>query len=184
MENREKINLHNRFDDLSECTEYYYDELGKLMEMSGGTVKFKKKDQMKLYGIIMDSYFMNLAVLNEKMKANKAVDKTEIKEFNTEYKNAHKKAPKHSLKAGLRKLINKISKGKYCVDVELIAPGQSTQAIAPGQSDEQARLASSLVQDQDTEESSDDDDYDDSTDTCGGTDTSSPAPGQDEVLDF
>lgn len=183
MENREKIKLHNRFDDLSECTEYYYDELGKLMEMSGGAVKFKKKDQMKLYGIIMDSYFMNLAVLNEKMKANKAVDKREIKEFNAEYKNAHKKSYTHSLKAGLRKLINKISKGKYCVDVELIAPGQSAQAIAPGQSDEQARLASSLVQDQDIEESSDDD-YDDSTETSERTDISSPAPGQDEVLDF
>lgn len=179
MENREKIKLHNRFDDLSECTEYYYDELGKLMEMSGGSVKFKKKDQTKVYEIIMGSFLTNLSTLNEKVKANKAVDRTEIKEFSSEYKNAHKKTSTHSLKAGLRKLINKVSKGKYCVDVELIAPGQSAQAIAHGQSDdEQAKLAY-----QDIEESSDDD-YDDSTDTCEGTDTSSPAPGQDEVLDF
>lgn len=198
MENREKIRIENKFDDFAECTDYYYDELGKLMEMSDGTVKFKKKDQMRLYSMIMDSYFANLSVINEKLKANKVVDKTEIKEFKSDFKKAHQnssftkalKLPFVGLckltnlsKNGLRKLINKASHGKRCVDVELIPPGETPQAIEAVQANEsQVQQSSSPAPSESTVVSSDSADSDVSINS--GSDTDSSSPAQDEVLDF
>lgn len=131
---REKIKLENRFDDLSECTEYYYDEIGKLVEVSGGMINFKKKDMKILYKYIMKSYFSSLEILNEKMKANKTVDKTEIKKFNRDYKKEHKNTISNVLLLpfkglytlsnmsinAFKKMINKVSHGKYFAQVDIL----------------------------------------------------------------
>ena len=125
---RERINIENRFDDLSECSEYYYDELGKLNSIRPGAGTLTKKEAKVLKRKIM--YFLNTSLdnLQAKAKANDKVDKAEIKDFNKEFKKENKK--RHL--GGLKGLINKLASGRKCAQVEIEAPAD-TQLIADAQ---------------------------------------------------
>lgn len=86
---KEKIEFDNKFNDFAECSEYYYDELGKLNSLRPGAGNLTRKEGKNLHKRIMKFLNSDLDNLDLKRKANKIVDKTEIKEFNKEFKKEH-----------------------------------------------------------------------------------------------
>lgn len=83
------IDIENIFADLAECTEYYYDELGKLGSVRNESNQLTKREAKTLHKFIMFFFYSSLNTLKSKMKATNTVDKTEIKEFNKDYKKEH-----------------------------------------------------------------------------------------------
>lgn len=82
-----KIEIQN-FDDLSECTEYFYDELGKLNAVKQ-TGYFNKKEAKRLHNIIMDSFLSTIGNLKFKADINNKMDKVTTKEAKEEFQKEH-----------------------------------------------------------------------------------------------
>ena len=134
---KEVIEFDCKFNDFAEISEYYYDELGKLNAMrpgSGDLTRREAKRQHKRIVYFMDSSYNNLKL---KKKSSDKVEKTEIQEFNKEYEAQHKKpnffvTTMKSIVNIPKKMINIITKGKKCAQVELISP-EEVQALPPVQ---------------------------------------------------
>lgn len=134
---KEVIEFDCKFNDFAEISEYYYDEFGKLNAMRASGGSFTKKEAKKMRKRIiffMDSSFDNLKL---KKKSSDKVEKTEIEEFNKEYKAEHKKinifiSTMKSIVNIPKKMINIMTKGKKCAQVELISP-EEAQALPPVQ---------------------------------------------------
>lgn len=97
-----RIKMQHKFDDFAECTEYYYDELGKLEALKDNGKAISKKEAKKMHGYIMTSFFAAMDNLEAKAKANATVEKTEVKEFNKEFKAEHKTSVLQPLKTAMR----------------------------------------------------------------------------------
>ena len=88
---KNKIEIQNKFDDLSECTEYYYDELGKLSAIRDEDDKsLSKKEAKKMHDYIMFFFFSAMDNLKNKAVINEKVDKVETKEFKKDFLKEHK----------------------------------------------------------------------------------------------
>ena len=85
----ERIEIQHKFDDFAECTEYYYDELGKLEAVRDNGKSLSKKEVKKMHQYIMTSFFAAMDNLKDKAKAQAKVEKTEVKEFNKAYTEEH-----------------------------------------------------------------------------------------------
>lgn len=131
---KEKIEYDNKFTDLAECTEYYFDEFGKLNVMRPGAGDLSRKEARYLHKMIMFSLITSLGNLKLKMKSNDKVEKTEIKEFNKEFKQEHKKNTlSNMIKATFsfpKRIVNLLTGGKKCAQVELI-PSEEAKVLLP-----------------------------------------------------
>ena len=87
---KDRVRMQHKFDDFAECTEYYYDELGKLEAAKENGNSLSRKEAKKMHDYIMASFFAEMNNLKAKSESNAMIDKTEVKEFNKEYKAAHK----------------------------------------------------------------------------------------------
>ena len=129
---KQRIEYENKFTDFAECTEYCYDEFGKLnVVRASGDIS--KKEGKYLHKRIMDLLKSSLDDIDRKRKANDMVDKTEVKEFNKEYKKEHSNSFSKAVKATLsfpKRLINFLTRGKKCNQVELI-PAEQAEALNP-----------------------------------------------------
>lgn len=85
----ERIEIQHKFDDFAECTEYYYDELGKLEAVRDNGKSLSRKEVKKMHQYIMTSFFAAMDNLKDKAKAQAKVEKTEVKEFNKAYTEEH-----------------------------------------------------------------------------------------------
>lgn len=139
---KEKIDIANRFNDLSDCTEYYYDELGKLNAVRPGSGDLTKKEGKRIRKRIMS--FLNSALdnLEMKSKAIDAVDKAEVEDFNKEFK-AEK--PQSFLSRACKAIANfpkkvvcALTRGKKCADIEISAPEEQELLLAPDCGTEQS----------------------------------------------
>ena len=123
MENEKKeIKLHS-FDDLCDCTEYYYEELGKLDAFAAEKAELSKKEKKRIHSIIMKFFYYDLNIVDKKRNTEKFIDKTELKEFNKTYKKEHKGLISRSFKKALsfpKKLINIMTKGKKYPEIEIV----------------------------------------------------------------
>lgn len=79
-----------QFDDLSECTEYFYDELGKLNSVKQ-TGYLNKKEAKRLHNIVMDSFLSTIGNLKFKADVTNKMDKVTTKEAKEEFKKEHSK---------------------------------------------------------------------------------------------
>lgn len=77
-----------QFDDLSECTEYFYDELGKLNSVKQ-TGYLNKKEAKRLHNIVMDSFLSTIGNLKFKADINNKMDKVITKEAKEEFQKEH-----------------------------------------------------------------------------------------------
>lgn len=83
-----------QFSDLADCTEYFYNELGKL-----DSVAMTKREYKKLHKLIMRNFFASLAILKQRQSLQTEVDKFTISNYKEELKNAQKAIhPKNTLK--------------------------------------------------------------------------------------
>lgn len=77
-----------QFNDLAECTEYFYDELGKL-----NSVKEKghlnKKEIKKLHNIVMNSFLSVMGNLKFKADVSNKIDKVTTKEAKEDFQKEH-----------------------------------------------------------------------------------------------
>jgi len=73
MEKQEFQAIAIQFSDLADCTEYFYNELGKLDSVSIG-----KREYKKLKKIIMKNFFASLAILKQRQSLQTEVDKFAI----------------------------------------------------------------------------------------------------------
>ena len=152
MENKEKIKLSNKFDDLSECTEYYLEELGKIDSFANESNDLTRKEKKKLHNYITFFFFEDLETLKNKAKSNKMVDKTEISEFNKEFKEQHSSSFKSIIKGmvsiprvilrGTKNAMRLIIKGRKEANIDIITDAApqidnvSNKLIEHNQSDE------------------------------------------------
>ena len=123
---KEKIDIENRFNDLSECSEYYYDELGKLNAVRPGAGDLTRKEGKKLKNKIMYFLFSSIDNLQAKAKANDKVDKAEIKDFNKEFKK-ERANQKTTVLNWPRKLINLLTRGRRGNQIEIESPDDQLQ---------------------------------------------------------
>lgn len=123
------IDLETRFNDLSECTEYFYDEIGKLDSVKSETNQFTRRELKMLHKFIVFFFFSSLNGLKSRMKSVNKVDKTAVKEFNKEFKDNHK--------PGLFKKL--LSKHKNKPSVELITEGTEQLLIDLSSSAEESQ---------------------------------------------
>lgn len=131
MENREKIKMRNQFDDLSDCTGYYLEELGKLDSFANESSELTRKEKKRLHNYITFFFFEALETLKNKAKSNKMVNKTEINEFNKEFKETHESHFKSFLKSvsyipkiilkGTNNIIKLITKDKKQSKIEIVS---------------------------------------------------------------
>lgn len=127
MENKQSIDFDHKFSDLAECTEYFYDEVGKLDYCIGNGIS--KKEAKRIHNAIMKLFYSSLENFERKRKVNDVVDKTELKEFSKEYKKEHDvqnrfvrvlKAVANFPKKALTTTIN-LFKGKKITQIELVS---------------------------------------------------------------
>lgn len=100
---KKHIDLETKFNDLAECTEYFYDEIGKLDSVKSETNQFTRRELKILHRFIVFFFFSSLNGLKSRMKSVYKVDKTAVKEFNKEFKNTHKPSVFKNLLSNLHK---------------------------------------------------------------------------------
>lgn len=127
---REIIEFDHKFTDLSQCTEYFLDELGKFNSFCPGAFEFNKKEQKRYKKRLMSLFDSSLDSFERRRKVNDFVDKTEVKQFDKAYKKEHStNAFVKGLKATIsfpKKAINFLTKGKKCDQIDVISEGQLT----------------------------------------------------------
>lgn len=105
------IEIAHKFNDFAECTEYYYEELGKLKAVKESDTSLTKKEVKKIHGFIMTSFFTGMERLQNKMQVFDKVEKTEVKEFSKDFDKEHKKGLANKL--GI--VLKNIAKPVKCV---------------------------------------------------------------------
>lgn len=81
-----KRQYDREFNDLSECTEYYFDEIGKLEDMGD---RISKKTRKKLKAYYESFLLMNIGTEDIEQRLSNKISKTEAKEYSEEYDAEH-----------------------------------------------------------------------------------------------
>ena len=108
-------NLTLTFNDFAECTDYYYNEYGKLEQSSMEIKRIKKMRKRidKMFDLSLKSLDKQLNVQkdldNQNLKEIKANIKITKKEFTKDYKNSLSEANR-------KQLINNVSSAEYSID--------------------------------------------------------------------
>lgn len=97
---KEKIAVQ-QFDDLSECTEYYYDELGKLKAVEN-VGHLNKKEVKRVHNFLMSSFFDTMDSLGKKSVVANKMDKVETKESKKEFEQEHKTGVMQAIAAPIK----------------------------------------------------------------------------------
>ncbi len=88
MGSKDKVRIYNEFDDVSECTEYYLDELKKLdLGKRGGFLS--KKEHKKLHNDEMFFFNTSMEILKLRFKTSTKMDKVTTKEAKEEFQKEH-----------------------------------------------------------------------------------------------
>lgn len=86
--NKEVFYVEKRFDDFSDCTDFYYEELGKLSQV----VEMSKHERRRVHKLIMESMFASFKVLMKKEKQLNDINKTTDKELYDSFKKSRKQS--------------------------------------------------------------------------------------------
>ncbi len=133
----------NLYDEFSECTTHYYDELGKLDECSEF---FTKKQCKQLRNRIISLLFDNIDTLFKKENVSNKVEKNEIKKMFNKYNQENNKGFTQKTKSLLTIIKDKINTKKL---------GQTSQQVQIEVSKSVEQLPPSSQQDTTTQTESD-----------------------------
>lgn len=98
---KEEIYIEKRFDDFSKCTDYYYEELGKLSQVP----ELGRFERKKIKKTIMSSMFASFKVLKKEEKQLNEMAQTMDKELYDDFKSSREVKPNflHKFKQLLKK---------------------------------------------------------------------------------
>lgn len=86
---KEQVYIEKRFDDFSQCTDYYYEELGKLSQVP----ELTKREEKRVKKVIMNSMFASFKVLKKEEKQLNEMAETMDKELYNDFKSSREDKP-------------------------------------------------------------------------------------------
>lgn len=100
----DEVYVEKRFNDFAECTDYYYEELGKLSQVP----EITKREKKKLKKIIKASLFASIKVLKTEEKQLNEMAKTMDKELYSDFKSSRDNKP--GVFSKIKQFFNKFKK--------------------------------------------------------------------------
>lgn len=141
----------NLYDEFSECTTHYYDELGKLDECSEF---FTRKQCKQLRNRIISLLFDNIDTLFKKENVSNKVEKNEIKKMFNKYNQENNKGFTQKTKSLLTIIKDKINTkklGQTGQQVQIEAP-RPVEQLSPSQQDTTTQAETDVVVEGETTE--------------------------------